>query len=100
MLNEKPIANIDELLAKAKKPSADAMLLHPFYRGKIETTLKCTVRSFEDFAIWYTPGVAACRAIVETRRRCTNTPTSGTRRRVSDGSAPWLGTSARRPACR
>jgi malate dehydrogenase (oxaloacetate-decarboxylating) len=56
--------NVDELLAKAKKPSADAMKLHPFYRGKIETTLKCTVHSFDDFAIWYTPGVAApCKAI-------------------------------------
>jgi malate dehydrogenase (oxaloacetate-decarboxylating) len=66
MLKEKPSVNIDELLAKAKKPSADAMLLHPFYRGKIETTLKCTVRDFNDFAIWYTPGVAApCRAIAE-----------------------------------
>ena len=56
--------NIDELLAKAKKPSADAMKLHPYYRGKMETTLKCTVRDFNDFAIWYTPGVAApCRDI-------------------------------------
>jgi malate dehydrogenase (oxaloacetate-decarboxylating) len=56
--------SIEELLAKAKKPSADAMKLHPFYRGKVETTLKCCVRSFQDFAIWYTPGVAApCRAI-------------------------------------
>ncbi|HSQ27848.1 MAG TPA: NADP-dependent malic enzyme, partial [Anaerolineales bacterium] len=54
----------EQLLAKATKPSADAMKLHPFYRGKVETTLKCTVRSFDDFAIWYTPGVAApCRAI-------------------------------------
>jgi len=58
--------NVEELLAKAKKPSADAMKLHPFYRGKIETTLKCCVRDFQDFAIWYTPGVAApCRAIEE-----------------------------------
>ncbi|MFZ5921069.1 MAG: NAD(P)-dependent malic enzyme [Chloroflexota bacterium] len=56
--------NVEELLAKAKKPSADAMTLHPFYRGKVETALKCTVRSFNDFAIWYTPGVAApCKAI-------------------------------------
>jgi malate dehydrogenase (oxaloacetate-decarboxylating) len=56
--------NIEELLAKAKKPSADAMVLHPFYKGKVETTLKCCVRDFNDFAIWYTPGVAApCRAI-------------------------------------
>jgi len=66
MLKEQDPVNIDDLLAKAKKPSADAMLLHPFYRGKIETTLKCCVRDFNDFAIWYTPGVAApCRAIFE-----------------------------------
>lgn len=65
MLKEKnqPV-NVEALLAKAKKPSADAMLLHPFYRGKVETALKCTVRDFNDFAIWYTPGVAApCRDI-------------------------------------
>jgi malate dehydrogenase (oxaloacetate-decarboxylating) len=66
MLKQKEPINIDELLAKAKKPSADAMLLHPFYRGKVETVLKCCVRDFNDFAIWYTPGVAApCRAIAE-----------------------------------
>ncbi len=65
MKEKKPI-DVEQLLAKAKKPSADAMLLHPFYRGKIETTLKCTVRDFNDFAIWYTPGVAApCRAIAQ-----------------------------------
>jgi malate dehydrogenase (oxaloacetate-decarboxylating) len=56
--------SVEELLAKAKKPAEDAMVLHPFYRGKIETVMKCCVRSFDDFAIWYTPGVAApCRAI-------------------------------------
>jgi malate dehydrogenase (oxaloacetate-decarboxylating) len=39
-------------------------LLHPFYRGKIETGIKVCIRSVDDFAIWYTPGVAApCRAI-------------------------------------
>jgi malate dehydrogenase (oxaloacetate-decarboxylating) len=55
---------VEELLAKAKKPAADAMVLHPFYRGKIEVVPKCCVRDFDDFAIWYTPGVAApCRAI-------------------------------------
>jgi malate dehydrogenase (oxaloacetate-decarboxylating) len=66
MLKEERLINVDELLAKAQKPSADAMELHPFYRGKVETALKCTVRDFNDFAIWYTPGVAApCRAIAE-----------------------------------
>lgn len=60
------VVNVEQLLAKATKPSKDAMKLHPFYKGKIETTLKCTVRNFDDFAIWYTPGVASpCRAIAE-----------------------------------
>lgn len=49
----------EQLLAQAEKPSADAMKMHPFFRGKIATALKCVVRSFDDFAIWYTPGVAA-----------------------------------------
>ncbi|MDH4219753.1 MAG: NADP-dependent malic enzyme [Candidatus Aminicenantes bacterium] len=55
---------VEELLAKAEQPSKDAMRLHPFYRGKIEVIPKCRIRSFEDFAIWYTPGVAApCKDI-------------------------------------
>jgi malate dehydrogenase (oxaloacetate-decarboxylating) len=49
---------VEELKAKAYQPMQDALELHPFYRGKIETTLKCAVRSFNDFAIWYTPGVS------------------------------------------
>ncbi len=54
----------EELLAKANKPAEDAMKLHPFYRGKMQTLPKCRVRDFNDFAIWYTPGVAEpCRAI-------------------------------------
>ncbi len=66
MLNKNETVDVDALLAKAEKPSSDAMRLHPFYRGKVETALKCTVRDFNDFAIWYTPGVAApCRAIAE-----------------------------------
>jgi malate dehydrogenase (oxaloacetate-decarboxylating) len=63
MSNDKK-TSVEELLAKATKPSGDAMKLHPFYRGKVETALKCTVRDFNDFAIWYTPGVAApCKDI-------------------------------------
>jgi malate dehydrogenase (oxaloacetate-decarboxylating) len=54
----------EELLAKAKKPAEDAMKLHPFYMGKVQIMAKCAVRDFQDFAIWYTPGVAApCRDI-------------------------------------
>jgi malate dehydrogenase (oxaloacetate-decarboxylating) len=63
MGNESKVS-VEELLAKAKKPGQDAMRLHPFYRGKIEVVPKCQVRDFQDFAIWYTPGVAQpCRAI-------------------------------------
>lgn len=55
---------IENLIAKAKKPAEDAIKLHPFYRGKIQISPKCRVRDFNDFAIWYTPGVAApCKAI-------------------------------------
>lgn len=57
---------VEELLAKAEKPAQDAMIMHPFYKGKVEVALKSCVRDFNDFAIWYTPGVAApCRAIAE-----------------------------------
>ena len=56
--------NEKQLLEKAYKPAKDAMILHPFYRGKIEITPKCAIRDFNDFAIWYTPGVAEpCKEI-------------------------------------
>ena len=58
MPEESKEVNVEELLAKANEPKAYAMKYHPFYRGKIETALKAPVRSFDDFAIWYTPGVA------------------------------------------
>jgi malate dehydrogenase (oxaloacetate-decarboxylating) len=49
----------DELLKKAEKPSKDALKLHPYYKGKVQVTAKCCIRGFDDFAIWYTPGVAS-----------------------------------------
>jgi len=55
---------VEELLAKAKKPSQLAPPLHRFYEGKVQVMPKCAVTSPKDFAIWYTPGVAApCREI-------------------------------------
>jgi malate dehydrogenase (oxaloacetate-decarboxylating) len=48
----------EELLAKARKPAQDAMKMHPYYKGKIEVVPKCVIRDINDFAIWYTPGVA------------------------------------------
>ncbi|MEM3904276.1 MAG: malate dehydrogenase, partial [Sulfolobales archaeon] len=38
--------------------------LHRRYRGKLEVVPKVPIKSFEDFSIWYTPGVAEpCRRI-------------------------------------
>jgi malate dehydrogenase (oxaloacetate-decarboxylating) len=54
----------EELLAKALKPAEESRRLHTFYKGKIQMFPKCPVRNLEDFALWYTPGVAApCRDI-------------------------------------
>jgi Malic enzyme len=55
---------VEERLAKAKQPGIDAMIMHKFYGGKIEVVPKAPVRNFNDFAIWYSPGVAEpCKAI-------------------------------------
>jgi len=60
------MTDTEELKRKAEQPAKDAMKLHPFYKGKIGITAKCCIRDFTDFAIWYTPGVAApCMAIHE-----------------------------------
>jgi len=64
---KKPKAlDVNAALKKANEPAQQAMKLHPFYQGKIEISLKTPVRSFDDFAIWYTPGVAEpCREIAK-----------------------------------
>ncbi len=55
---------VEELLAKAKKPAQLSPPMHRFYEGKMQMIPKCAVRSVDDFAVWYTPGVAApCREI-------------------------------------
>ncbi len=60
--NAKP--TVEELLAKAKKPAEAAPALHKFYEGKMQVMPKCAINSPDDFAVWYTPGVAAaCKAI-------------------------------------
>jgi malic enzyme len=61
---DEPRATKEELIAKAEKPAKDSLKMHPFYKGKIEIVPKCVIRSVDDFAIWYTPGVAAvCKDI-------------------------------------
>ncbi len=55
---------VEELLAKAKKPAQLAPAMHRFYEGKVQVMPKCAIVSPKDFAIWYTPGVAApCKEI-------------------------------------
>ncbi len=54
----------EELLKNANKWGDISLRLHKFYNGKMATIPRCAVRSIEDFALWYTPGVAApCREI-------------------------------------
>lgn len=79
---------VEELLAKANKPGEDALKLHPFYRGKIEIIPKCVIRDFNDFAIWYSPGVAkACMAIANNKDAVyENTNKWNTVAVVSDGT--------------
>jgi len=61
---EKNKPTIEEMLAKAKKPAQLSPPMHRFYEGKMQVIPKCAIRSVDDFAIWYTPGVAApCREI-------------------------------------
>ena len=60
--NGKP--TVEESLAKAKKPAQLSPAMHRFYEGKMQVIPKCAIRNTDDFAIWYTPGVAApCREI-------------------------------------
>ncbi|MCC6968069.1 MAG: NADP-dependent malic enzyme [Nitrospira sp.] len=77
-----------DLLAKASKPAEEALRLHAHYKGKMQTMPKCAIRSLEDFAIWYTPGVAApCKAIqAEPDRIYDYTNKGNTIAVVSDGT--------------
>ena len=47
-----------KLLKRAYEPARLAMKYHPVYHGKIEIAPKVPVNSYDDFAVWYTPGVA------------------------------------------
>jgi malate dehydrogenase (oxaloacetate-decarboxylating) len=47
-----------EKLRRANLPKELSAKYHPFYQGKVEIVPKVPIRGHEDFAIWYTPGVA------------------------------------------
>ena len=60
----------EKIKAVEKKPEELALEYHSYYGGKIEIGLKAPVRSYDDFAIWYTPGVAEpSREIQNSRER-------------------------------
>ncbi len=66
-----------------------ALILHEQWNGKLETTSKCEIRSREDLALAYTPGVAEpCKVIAEDKEAAYKyTIKSNTVAVVSDGSA-------------
>ena len=76
-----------------------AMELHKQWQGKIETVAKSKVKSREDLALAYTPGVAEpCKAIAEDNELAyTYTMKANTIAVVSDGSAVVI--SERRLQC-
>lgn len=79
---------VDFLQSRAYQPAKDAMRFHPFYKGKVEINLKVPVRSLDDFAIWYTPGVAEpCKEIQRTPERVYDHTNKGnTIAIISDGT--------------
>lgn len=66
-----------------------SLLLHQKWNGKLETVAKAKVRSREDLAIAYTPGVAyPCKVIAEDKEAAyTYTMKANTVAVISDGSA-------------
>ena len=78
----------EDLIKKAKEPAQNALKMHPFYQGKVMTIPRCSIRSFQDFGIWYSPGVAApCREIAKDKNKVYDyTHKWNTVAVVSDGS--------------
>jgi malate dehydrogenase (oxaloacetate-decarboxylating) len=77
-----------ERSSEGSSPDAEALRRHALYRGKVQMMPKCPIRGREDFAVWYTPGVAApCRAIVDDPELVyAHTNKANTIAVVSDGS--------------
>ena len=66
-----------------------ALMLHEEWNGKLETTSKCPIKTREDLALAYTPGVAEpCKVIAKDKEAAYKyTIKSNTVAVVSDGSA-------------
>ncbi|MHA1147888.1 MAG: NAD(P)-dependent malic enzyme [Promethearchaeota archaeon] len=60
----------EDLLKKSKLPAERALKMHPFYRGKIQIIPRCEIKDYNDFSIWYSPGVASpCEKIAQNKNR-------------------------------
>jgi len=60
----------EELIKKSETPSINALKMHPYYRGKVQVMPRCPIRNYEDFGIWYSPGVAApCKDISKNKEK-------------------------------
>lgn len=60
----------DKMLKEASKWKEISPLMHTFYKGKVEVMPKASIRSLQDFNIWYTPGVAqACLDIEKDKEK-------------------------------
>jgi len=81
-------ANPGDSQSVASDIAQEALRLHAYYRGKVQIAPRCPVRDLRDFALWYTPGVAASsRAIVaEPERVWEQTNRGNAIAIVSDGS--------------
>jgi malate dehydrogenase (oxaloacetate-decarboxylating) len=80
-------------MTNAQRPGTEnrdeqALELHRAYRGKIQMMAKCPMASYEDLAVWYTPGAASpARAIYTDPRLAYELTNKGnTVAVVSDGS--------------
>lgn len=55
---------MEKIMASKESSKGKILELHKFYQGKIQVLPKCRIRDYQDFALWYTPGVAEpCKEI-------------------------------------
>ncbi len=60
----------EELIRKSKIPGINALKMHSFYKGKMQVMPRCQVSNYDDFGIWYSPGVAApCNEIYKNKEK-------------------------------
>jgi malate dehydrogenase (oxaloacetate-decarboxylating) len=49
----------EELQKKKNAPAINAIKMHQFYHGKMQTLPRCGIQDYKDFSYYYSPGVAA-----------------------------------------